>query len=334
MQSMQAVNTHDLARLAKVALACGFVIDEVLDEIAVSTLGSADPEMLWSSEALARLYEVAMPLSSKAHFPFLLGEHFLFDRAPEVEAFFATCACVRQALCILDVLPYLIQPDTISWHDTDRGRLYLHVDLQSQGRLLSNPGYMETFIVVALRIVRQICPDLEGLEIAFRHRPLQPQAAYTQQFGVTPNFGACGNYLSLPLEVLDRPRRNTSPGLHAQSMLALESRLRRLQAQGGLAKTIIMMITQEPTLGLVEICQRLDMEQRSLQRRLQEINTTFNAVQAQARLLLARTMLVNRALSIDLIAFKLGFADRNGFTKAFSKIAGVSPSQFRKQLIG
>lgn len=329
-EPMHYINTHDLARLAKVALVCGFDIDEVLSEIGVSASDRADPETFWDLETLEHLYASALRHSTKAHFPFAVGELFLFDRAPEVEAYLATSVTLREALSIYRYLPYLIQPDTVGWQDSDEQQVHLNVELLRSGERVDNPGYIETFFVATVRLIRQIAHSPIDLELSFRHQALLPMEAYVQQFAVAPAFGADCNRLSLRLEDLDKPRRSPSATLHSQSLLLLESRLRRLQARSGLEKSIEMMICHTPALTMSEVCLRLELEPRSLQRRLKEAGTSFNTIQAKARFQLARLMLANPALDIDTIAIKLGFTDRNGFSKAFSKWAGIPPSQFRK----
>jgi len=46
---------------------------------------------------------------------------------------------------------------------------------------------------------------------------------------------------------------------------------------------------------------------------------------------LAKRMLLYTTLDMDSISIKLGFSDRNSFTKAFSKWNEIAPSQFRKE---
>jgi transcriptional regulator GlxA family with amidase domain len=47
---------------------------------------------------------------------------------------------------------------------------------------------------------------------------------------------------------------------------------------------------------------------------------------------LATAMLRDSNLSIDAIAERLNFADRNHFTKLYSKKTGVSPARYRKSV--
>ncbi len=47
----------------------------------------------------------------------------------------------------------------------------------------------------------------------------------------------------------------------------------------------------------------------------------------------ARNMLVNQNFSVYDVADKLGFADQYSFSKFFKKNTGISPSQFRKQIL-
>ena len=85
--------------------------------------------------------------------------------------------------------------------------------------------------------------------------------------------------------------------------------------------------------GSVQDCaEHLDMTVRGLQRKLKESNTTYSEVQSEARMSLARDLLVENDLSIEEISDRLGFADRRSFTRMFSKFYGVSPTVYRKKM--
>lgn len=328
---MQFINTYDIARLAHVGLICGFEMDELLRDIGVSASEcAAPPDVHWEASLLGRLFASGMKLSRKAHFPFVVGEHFQFDRTPEVDAFLSTSATLAQALDICRYVPHIVQPDTMVWAAEEGELVHIHVELQQSGVRIDNPGYIETVIVAMIRLARRISASISISGVSLRHRPLQALDVYERQFGSVPQFGEQCNRVSLPRHLLSKPLEGASPSLHAQAELLLQRRVNKFMSPGTMAQTLETMLMQTPTISIREVAEQLGLEPRSLQRRLKEEGVSFNAVLASSRYALARLFLSDPYMDMDAIASKLGFADRNSFSKAFSKWAGTPPSQFRR----
>jgi AraC-like DNA-binding protein len=73
----------------------------------------------------------------------------------------------------------------------------------------------------------------------------------------------------------------------------------------------------------------LFVSERTLKRRLQEENASFQNLVDQVRLERARELLTGTSLSLNQIAEVLGYADAANFTRAFKRWTGVSPSHYR-----
>lgn len=78
------------------------------------------------------------------------------------------------------------------------------------------------------------------------------------------------------------------------------------------------------------IGRRLGLSRRSLQRRLAERGTTFEAVLKTALERQAAALLARRDHSIAQIAYELGYADPAHFTRAFVAWKGMSPRAWRR----
>jgi AraC-like DNA-binding protein len=73
----------------------------------------------------------------------------------------------------------------------------------------------------------------------------------------------------------------------------------------------------------------LAISTRTLQRRLQEENTSFQAVLAQTREALARHYLASGRLTAGEISFLLGYSDPNSFYRAFHVWTGQTAQHSR-----
>lgn len=70
--------------------------------------------------------------------------------------------------------------------------------------------------------------------------------------------------------------------------------------------------------------------QRTVKRRLFEEGITYRELLDRIRFRAARKMLGNTNLSVRDIALELGYSGPNNFIRAFKRIAGVTPSEYRQ----
>jgi len=85
-----------------------------------------------------------------------------------------------------------------------------------------------------------------------------------------------------------------------------------------------------PTLE--SVAKRMNMSERTMQRRLTELGTSFSDFVRSVRQQLSKSYLRQDDLAITEIAFMLGFSDSNSFTKSFRQWYDQTPSQFRRSL--
>lgn len=328
---MPTISLHDLSRLTTVGALCGFDIAPVLKEVGIQVPGHDVEEAPLDLEVVARLFELCRLRSTKGYFPFVVGEHFAFENVPEVQAFLITSSSLREAVWLLEYIPNLVQPDLVSRYGVVGDQLVVYFDLQARTKTIRSPELIETAFVVFAKFLGQVLhQESIHFDLAFQHEPLTEISVYQRQFGTRPVFGATHNAIRFGAEFLDRPLPTGSPALHAKAQLLLEGRLQRLQAEHGLAGTLLLMLRHAPSITMAEASLRLGVEPRTLQRKLKEAGTSFAMLQSQVRFDLAKAMLTDRELDLDAIAAKLGFADRVSFTKAFSKWSGQPPATYRR----
>jgi AraC-like DNA-binding protein len=80
---------------------------------------------------------------------------------------------------------------------------------------------------------------------------------------------------------------------------------------------------------LARVAKRVAMSMRTVQRRLEEHQTSYQDVVDEVRAAMARTLLRDRARSIIDVAFELGYADLKGFYRAFRRWTGTTPAEWR-----
>ena len=83
---------------------------------------------------------------------------------------------------------------------------------------------------------------------------------------------------------------------------------------------------------IAEVARALGMSSRTLQRRLHDEGTSFQAVLGATRHKLARHYLGGTELTCSEISFLLGYEEVNSFFRAFHEWTGTSPEQARLTL--
>ncbi|MCH7296903.1 AraC family transcriptional regulator [Acinetobacter higginsii] len=86
-----------------------------------------------------------------------------------------------------------------------------------------------------------------------------------------------------------------------------------------------------PTLAL--IAQRLNMSERTIKRHLQAQGTTFLQILAEVRFSQAKKLLQQPQYSIQDVAALVGYEEATNFIRAFKKMFGETPSQYRKSYL-
>lgn len=83
------------------------------------------------------------------------------------------------------------------------------------------------------------------------------------------------------------------------------------------------------TVSLETAAKHLGTSPRTLQRRLTARGISFWALVEQSRFEIACALLRNTDVKVQEIATKLGYSSPGGFSRAFGRWAGCSPSAFR-----
>jgi AraC-like DNA-binding protein len=83
-----------------------------------------------------------------------------------------------------------------------------------------------------------------------------------------------------------------------------------------------------------DVAKALAMSVSTFKRRLKELNLSYREICLQFRLNQARQLLAANALSINEIAFMLGFASSSAFSRAFKMWDGDTPSDYIESQLG
>ena len=86
------------------------------------------------------------------------------------------------------------------------------------------------------------------------------------------------------------------------------------------------------SLGIENAAQQTGISPKTLQRKLLQDNTSYSGIAEELRFELAQTRLKSSATPIHTIARELGYEHHANFTRAFKRMSGITPQEYRKQM--
>lgn len=93
---------------------------------------------------------------------------------------------------------------------------------------------------------------------------------------------------------------------------------------------LVLELMSQGYPGIDQVAGRLDVSVRTLQRRLAERGLTYRRLVDENRLHMACRLLEDPRARVGDVAVALGYADQSNFGRAFMRVAGMSPSAYRR----
>ncbi len=83
-------------------------------------------------------------------------------------------------------------------------------------------------------------------------------------------------------------------------------------------------------LTLDDLARRIDLSSRTIDRHLKRENPQFRDLSQKVRFERACQLLAGPGASVNHVAPNLGFSDAGNFSRAFRRVVGISPSEYRR----
>ena len=168
--------------------------------------------------------------------------------------------------------------------------------------------------------------------IHFRHRPVSPLRVYRRYFGCEVRFDEPADGVVFSRKDLEcptiAPDRDTFDEVTALIDRHFTRQRPPLHAE---ARGIIMRRLSSGTCSNEQVARELNLQLRTLHRRLQAEGTTFQQIKDEVRRDTMRYYLERTELSLADISEKLGFAEQSILTRSSNRWFGMPPSEFRKR---
>lgn len=167
-------------------------------------------------------------------------------------------------------------------------------------------------------------------------QPPDDDGAAAAFFGCPVLYGQPENRFIFDVDWLDRQPDFGNASVYTELKQVCDGLLKQLELGAGVAgaarKLILSSLSR--SISFEAVAKGLNMSERSLRRRLQEEGTSFRRLTDELRSQVAIKYVRDTDLSVEDIAFALGFGDASSFRQAFRRWTNAAPSDYRKGTIG
>ena len=329
---LEAASAHGIAAAA-LAHAAGVAPHSL--EASAASLAARD---------YVRLLDAGAQLAGDAHFGLHVGQRVRMGTYSAYGLILLSCKNVGHAL------EQTARYERLA-HDLGRSTLQRDGAIAHYRWASNFPGASRHLVDSVFAGIR-VCGDwLAGLplppaRLAFTHdgggdllRHAAHRDEYVRVLGSLPAFGASTNTATFDAQLLDWPVPNADVSLypvlcqHAEQLLA--QRQAAAEMGGGAIEAqvhaAIVAGLRQGSARLAGVAATLAVTPRTLQRKLADAGTSFQALLDHTRYGLARDYLREPDLSLVDIAFLLGYQEQSAFNHAVRVWAGTNPGAWRLQ---
>jgi AraC-like DNA-binding protein len=242
-----------------------------------------------------------------------------------------SCATPREALRVL-AKGYSVLAEGVHLALEERD-VRVTLRLWSDSDLDLPPPAVEFALLSLLRVgTSYVDAALTPITVRFAHAEVRYARRCEEAFGSAVAFGRGEHALDLPGAMFDAPLRTASPTA-ARLLGARVSELASSVDGLGIVQRVDVHVTARLSTGLPtvgDVAHALGMSERSLHRRLDEAGASYRGVCDAIRQRLAQHYLSETDLTTKEVAALLAYSDVQAFHRAFKRLTGYTPQQFRQ----
>lgn len=188
-----------------------------------------------------------------------------------------------------------------------------------------------SFLGIAVGLVGE---GFKPLRIDVTYPPPAHADVYRRLFGCEIRFGQMENAFLYDPMWYKQPLLTADPFTHRQLLEFISYNRARLREAAEITESVERALRQNlnERSNITKIACELGVGQRTLRRRLAESGVSFQALLDAVRKNRALELLANPQMSVEQIAFIVGFSDPHNFRRAFRRWTGTTPGLLRADM--
>jgi AraC-like DNA-binding protein len=283
---------------------------------------------------MAQAWQVAPELSGDPLFGLHAAEHASVGSYDILDYLFLTSATLGDACRALEhyhrIVSEIWRLDLLVEADVARFRQWVPAHFVEPLR-----HAWDYFFAGALERVRSASHQARPHAVHLMHAApasAEIRAEYERVLGCPVTFGHPISEFVFAAQFLELRLLSSNPTLcrlvrrHADELLARVPSDQDLLVR---ARTLLPMLLKDPDQSLERLAEQLGVGERTLQRKLAEHGITYKHLLDTTREEHAMRTLETGAVSVQELAYELGFSSTAAFSRAFRRWRGMSPSEWQ-----
>jgi len=331
MKPKPLISTLDTLALLECLKSHGISADEILEETRVDSALLQTPDFEIPLENLIRLWrkatEVTGDLAISIHLRQKYGSHFIHF----VNYIGINSRTVKDALQQYNRYGKLMGSAFSYQLREENGHYAFSFDINSPEH--QNSWIPEYHLSLIIYLAQMLRTDLQLERVHFRHACQGSPQPYLDFFKVPVLFEQAENSIFIPEQTMNIEIPGYDPHLQTVLKKQADDILAKLPQENELLLQIEEHIIQNMGTGMLDVemvAGKLNVHRSTLHRKLKKSGTSFKELLATIKKRFAEFYL-EQGMSIDQIAFLLGYSNRSNFQVAFKSWFGKPPGAYIKE---
>jgi AraC-like DNA-binding protein len=285
------------------------------------------------THVFAQAWQVAPELSGDPLFGLRAGEHAELGSYDVLDYLFLTSATLGDACRALEryyrIVTEIWKLDLLVEGDVARFRLWVPPEVVEPLR-----HAWDYFFSGSFKRIRGALVNTVPTEVHLMHAQHADVREYERVFRCPVTFSHPIGEFVFDARLLERRLATANATLHRLVRRHAEELLARVPSDQDLlvrAQTLLPVLLDRPELSLAYLADQLGVGERSLQRKLAEHGITYKDLVQRVREDHAMRGLESQAITVQELAYTLGFASTAAFSRAFKRWRGMSPSEYQER---
>ena len=175
--------------------------------------------------------------------------------------------------------------------------------------------------------------DLD-LTFYFDYEEPNDVSVYRKYLGSNIQFDKPFPQIRFPIQYLNLPLVFSNPVMQKFYVEQCEQLLKEMESNDDTVNHVKKLILATPGEfpNLDQVAEKMNISIRTLRRRLNAQNTSFQEILDEIREQIATKYLTTTHLTVEKVAQLVGYSDTSNFRRAFQKWTGLTPSDYRRSI--
>jgi AraC-like DNA-binding protein len=199
--------------------------------------------------------------------------------------------------------------------------------------ILKREQFVDLGVALVMRHIRSLFgAKTAEIEVELERKPPSDPRPFREYVARHTSFDCRINSLWIPTLLLSLPNAHGDPKLFELMDLQCRQLRPELSDEADFREEMerfVLSRMSEDEITLASAANFFGVSERTLQRRLSELDTTLNELRDGLRRRLAEQLMAQTALSATEVSYRLGYSAPSVFTRSFHRWFGITPREYR-----